>query len=870
MKCERTGKELVCIDVVIKDFKGNETFRLDNVETYADWGLQSTEIAASKYFRSTADGKIQERSVPDMIHRVVEKIRLAGVEYGYFSEKDSLDFYATLFDILANQKAAFNSPVWFNVGCDLIGMTSKGRNFAWNPEKLIVEKVEDAYKRPQGSACFIQSVEDDLEAIFELCGNESKLFKNGSGTGTNFSNIRGEGEPLSNGGTSSGVLSFLNVLDAGAGATKSGGGTRRAAKMVVLNADHPEIFEFVKWKSQEENKAKALISAGYDSDYRGEAYRTVGGQNSNNSVRVTDSFMKAVENDSDWSLVNRTGGIKKTVKARALWSEINSSAWSCADPGLQFDTTANKWHTIPSSGRINASNPCSEYFSIDDSACNLASVNLVKYFDGRSFDYSAFSETCKVMITAQDILVSLCSYPTKKIAENAYKGRQLGLGFANIGGLLMLMGIPYDSKEARSIAAKISSTMTASAYLRSGELAKKLGASEHCDTDQVRVVDVLEMHRKEALRLAPDTARIWDDAIWYAENHGIRNSQATVIAPTGTIGFLMGCATTGIEPDFSLMKIKKLVGGGVMMIANPLVKESLLNLGYSEDEADEAVSYLVENNNIETWSGFRSDSHIAVFTTANTNGERGTRFISPYGHLEMMAAVQPFVSGAISKTVNVPNETIVEEIASLHMDAWKMGLKAVAVYRDGCKSSQPLNSAGSEKADLGGGKKQKKSNMSGRINSTRLEMKVAGKKIFLHLGRDPEDGKIKEVFADIGQLGTATHGMVDAFCIAVSIALQNGASMEKLTDKFKGMSFEPSGVVVGYPGINVAKSLPDLIFRVIEKEGCIEIQPPDQRVTIAPPAKKKELQKCDECGAQMEPNGTCHKCPNCGSTSGCS
>ncbi|MBI3535103.1 MAG: vitamin B12-dependent ribonucleotide reductase, partial [Deltaproteobacteria bacterium] len=746
----------------IKDTDGSTVFEMKEVEVPETWSQLAVDILVSKYFRKAGVPDTgYETSLKQIVKRISHTLRVAGLEMGYFDLENAQIFEDELSHMLTHQMGAFNSPVWFNLGLwHEYHIDGTGGNYAWDPVSCRVVETKDAYSRPQCSACFIQAIDDDLMSIFQLIKNEARLFKYGSGTGTNFSKIRGAQEKLSGGGYSSGLISFLEVFDKGAGATKSGGTTRRAAKMVCLNMDHPEILDFITWKSREEKKAQALIAAGYASDFNGEAYKTVAGQNSNNSVRVTDEFMHAVERDDKWHTKARTTGETiDTYDAKMLWKKIAESAWTCADPGVQYDTTINNWHTCSNTDRIWASNPCSEYMFLDDSACNLASLNLVKFLktDG-SFDIDGYRQACRVFVIAQDIMVDLASYPTATIAKNSHDYRPLGLGYANLGTLLMLKGIPYDSEEGRTWAAALTAIMCGHAYAVSAEIAQKINPFEGFEQNSSSMLLVISKHRKSAYdinskhcpRQLVEAARFdWDLAYTLGEKHGYRNAQVTVLAPTGTIGLLMDCDTTGVEPDFALVKFKKLAGGGCFKIVNQSVPAALKNLKYTESLTESEIrkiektlpgtfelsscftrfalgeeilnslrisktTYEVPTFNFLTWAGLTEvkiqeaneiicgtmtvegaphlkAEHLPVFDCANKCGSRGKRFIAPMGHVHMMASVQPFLSGAISKTVNIPNETTVEEIEDIYYQGWKLGLKAVALYRDGCKLSQPLS-----------------------------------------------------------------------------------------------------------------------------------------------------------------------------------
>lgn len=771
---------------------GETVFQWKDAEVPKDWSQLASDILVSKYFRKTGvPPKGKETSVKQVLHRITSTIAKEGFQRGYFDQTSAKIFEQELNFLLAHQYGAFNSPVWFNVGLfEKYGIKGSGGNYIYDEASKKAVPIQNNYEHPQSSACFIQSIADDLMSIFELAKTEAKIFKYGSGTGTNFSNLRGSMEPLSGGGKSSGLMSFLEVLDRGAAATKSGGTTRRAAKMVCLDVDHPEIEEFIDWKKKEEKKAKALIHAGYSSDFEGEAYRTVSGQNSNNSVRLPDSFLKAVEQDKTWSTVLRTNRKKyRSLSARGLFHKMAEAAWHCADPGLQFDTTINQWHTCSHTDRIRASNPCSEYLFLDDSACNLASLNLMKFLkDDGSFDCIAFQSACRTFLIAQEILVGLSSYPTQKIAENSARYRPLGLGYANLGALMMSLGIPYDSDLARSWCSSITALLSAEAYCTSAELAANKGPFEGYRKNRLSMQSVIERHNKafkKVTKLCPPeiwkTAQSrWSDAVKLGKKFGFRNAQTTVLAPTGTIGLLMDCDTTGIEPEFSLVKWKKLAGGGAVKIVNRVVPTALKKLGYDENTIQKILLYCLGSGSFQHAPhlnqkelldlGFSSEDllkmekslssvmrvedvffphffsentknflqkkfkrsdlsgrelllalgispekidkanayicgwlclegcpdlkpeHLSIFDCANKNGFQGKRFLPPISHLKMMAAAQPFLSGGISKTVNLPHETTAKEIESLFLQAWKLGLKSISIYRDGSKASQPLSS----------------------------------------------------------------------------------------------------------------------------------------------------------------------------------
>lgn len=676
---------------------------MKNVEAPEGWSQLAVEIAASKYFRKSGVPKTQhEKSVRQLVDRVVTAIAASALKQtGYFkTKKEAETFKNELKYILLSQRAAFNSPVWFNAGLfEAYKIVSPSEHYAWDAKKKSIQPTKNAYERPQCSACFIQSVEDSIDGIFELARNEARLFKYGSGTGSNFSTLRSKYEPLNSGGHSSGLISFLEVLDRGAGAIKSGGTTRRAAKMVVVDIDHPEVLDFIDWKMNEEHKAKLLIQAGLSADFEGEAYRTVSGQNANNSVRVTDQFMKAVQSEKPWKLLARISGkVVREVPSADVWKKINHAAWMCADPGIQFHDTINQWHTCPNTNEIRSSNPCSEYMFLDDSACNLASINLVKFLnaDG-SFDFESFIHTARTLFVAQEVLVDYSSYPTEKIAQHSHDYRPLGLGFANLGSLLMRKGIPYDSDEGRAWAGAITSLMTGVAYLTSAEMARAKGAFTGFKKNRIPMLKVMKMHEKALNKISWNSLpegldkaarNLWKAVIYNGDKYGFRNAQATVVAPTGTIGLLMDCDTTGIEPDFSLIKLKKLVGGGEIQIVNQSVKSALRVLDYDDNQIESIIAFIAEHNTLVGCPEFKQE-HLPVFDCANA--APGGRVLSPESHVTMMAAVQPFISGAISKTVNLPNSATEADIGRIYFMAWELGVKAVAVYRDGSKLSQPLN-----------------------------------------------------------------------------------------------------------------------------------------------------------------------------------
>ncbi len=792
------------------------SFEQTDVEFPTTWSQNATNIVAQKYFRGQPGSAERERSVKQMITRVAGTIASWGVERGYFaSEADAETFEHELTHILLHQIAAFNSPVWFNVG--------------WHPV---------GSPKMQASACFILSVEDNMESILEWNTKEGVIFRGGSGSGINLSKIRGSMEPLSRGGTASGPVSFMRGADAWAGSIKSGGGTRRAAKMVVLDIDHPDIREFIWCKAKEEDKAAALRDAGFDMSIDGDGFHSIQYQNANNSVRLTDEFMRAAENDEEWHLLSRTTSepIGDSIPARELMREIAEAAWRCADPGVQYDTTINRWHTCPNSGRINASNPCSEYMHVDDSACNLASLNLMKFrrADG-SFDVESFTHAVDIVFLAQEIVVSPSSYPTPQIAENARAFRQLGLGYANLGAYLMANGLPYDSDQGRGTAAAITALMTARGYLGSARVARAMGPYDRYAENRDAHNAVMRMHR-DAAEAIPDgfcqdeplleaARETWEQAVIAGEAHGYRNAQATVLAPTGTISFLMDCDTTGVEPDFSLVKFKELVGGGQMTIVNRTVPLALQTLGYSEHDRDQIVAHLNEHGTILGAPGL-ADEHLPVFDVAV-----GERAISHMGHIQMMGAVQPFISGAISKTVNLPESATVADIADAYLQAWRLGIKALAIYRDGSKTAQALRTDAHQSKPAPGPSQEeldrqiesavtaalaaappKRRRMPRERQSITHKFSIGGHEGYITAGMY-EDGTVGEIFlTDIGKEGSTLRGMMNSFATAISIALQYGVPLETLVRKFSYMRFEPEGMT-GNPEIPFAKSMPDYIMR---------------------------------------------------------
>ena len=973
---------------VIRNPSGDAVFEMNDVEVPSAWSQVATDILAQKYFRKAGvpqpDGSTSsEKSIKQVAHRMANCWKDWGVRYGYFATaKDAEVFYDEIVYTITGQLTAPNSPQWFNTGLHTsYGITGKPQGHYYvDPETEQLKKSSSAYERPQPHACFILSVDDDLVnegGIMDLWVREARIFKYGSGVGTNYSKIRGDNEKLAGGGYSSGLMSFLKIGDRAAGAIKSGGTTRRAAKMVCLDLDHPEIESFVNWKVEEEKKVAALIAAGYSSDYEGEAYRTVSGQNSNNSVRIPNTFFKALKNDARWDLTSRMNGkAVKSIPAQKLWDDIAFAAWACADPGVQFDTTINEWHTCPEGGRINASNPCSEYMFLDNTACNLASINLAHFFDQktRAFDVKGFEHTCRIWTIVLEISVLMAQFPSKEVAQLSYDYRTLGLGFANLGSALMVSGIPYDSKKARAIAAAITAVMTGTAYATSAEMARELGTFRKFDENKQHMLRVMKNHRYAAYNSTdnfdgleihppgidqmqcPDyllsaACNAWDKAVEMGEKYGYRNAQTTVVAPTGTIGLVMDCDTTGIEPDFALVKFKKLSGGGYFKIINQAVPEALSNLGYAEHEVTTIINYAkgaatlkgAPFINFETlkakgltddelekldkgivsafeigfafnvWSmgedclkrlgftpeqynaadfnllralGFTSkqiadaneyicgtmtiegapylkQEHYPIFDCANKCGAKGERYIHSHGHIKMMAAAQPFLSGAISKTINLPNEAKVEEIKDCYELSWRLGLKANALYRDGCKLSQPLSTKSDVKEEKSDEKLETVEEVLGEAANVKLadltseqviEAAVAiiekskdthfmrqlsrvvqkkslpakrygytqrasidGQVVYVRTG-EYEDGTLGEIFVDMHKEGATFRSLMNCFAIAVSVGLQYGVPLEEYVEKFTFTRFEPAGMVVGHANIKSATSIIDYIFRMLGYE----------------------------------------------------
>jgi len=907
---------------------GSVAFEQLDVEFPVSWSLNSTNIVAQKYFRGTPGTPERESSMRQVIDRVADTIATWGIEGGYFVDNEEAEaFRAELKFILVTQRAAFNSPVWFNIG---------------------VKGVPQ-----QASACFILSVEDKMNAILNWYREEGVIFKGGSGSGINLSKIRSSYENLEGGGTASGPVSFMRGADASAGTIKSGGKTRRAAKMVILNADHPDVEEFIWCKVKEERKARVLRDAGFDMDLDGADSFSVQYQNANNSVRVTDEFMKAVEEDRDWNLNAVTDGTPvRTIRARDLWRQIAEAAWECADPGLQFDTTINKWHTAHATGRINGSNPCSEYMHIDNSACNLSSLNLLKFLDDNDrFDVEAYRHAIEVMFTAQEILVGRADYPTEPIGENSRKFRQLGLGYANLGALLMALGYAYDSEGGRAWAAALTSLMTGHAYATSARTASRMGPFSGFAENEKYMLNVLRMHRDAHGEIENSTSvqgdlvvagrESWEAAVRDGEEYGVRNSQATVLAPTGTIGLMMDCDTTGVEPDLGLVKFKKMVGGGSMSIVNQTIPRALRRLGYNTQQVDDIVAYIDVNKSI-LGAPHLEANHVSVFACS-----MGDNVIHYEGHVRMMGAVQPFLSGAISKTVNMPEEASIEDIEELHMLSWKLGIKAVAIYRDNCKVGQPLSTAkkDGESTDAPSASADAATQVIERVvekiitqpvrqnlprsrRGRTFEFRVADCKGFANIG-EYEDGRPGELFLTVSKQGSTLSGIMDAFAKSISYGLQYGVPLRAFVEAFTNMRFEPAGMTDD-PDIRIASSIMDYLFRRLALEymtyderaelgifsrderiqptlpGVVEeviesnngsematdiksVPSASELVTqielgIAPTAPvsdhsapegmkrpaHSDAPMCMLCGVQMQRAGSCHACPSCGSTSGCS
>ena len=888
---------------LIGNEKGVTIFRQEDVEVPKGWSQTATNIVASKYFHGKPGSPEREGSVRQLISRVVDTVVRWGEQGGYFASNSSRDaFRDELAHLLVEQKMAFNSPVWFNVGVQA---------------------------KPQCSACFINSVQDNMGAIMDLAKTEGMLFKWGSGTGTNFSSLRGSKETLSGGGIASGPVSFMKGFDAFAGVIKSGGKTRRAAKMVILNVDHPDIVEFIECKVKEERKAHVLIEQGYDSAIDGDAYTSIFFQNANHSVRVTDEFMRSVAEDRDWWTKNVSDGqpVEK-LRAKELLAKISESTWQCGDPGMQYDTTVNRWHTCKTTARINASNPCSEYMFLDDTACNLASLNLMKFVNASGqFEVDAFKHGVDVTITAQEILVDNASYPTPKIEENSHNFRPLGLGYANLGALLMSMALPYDSEEGRDVAGAVTALMCGQAYSQSARVAERLGPFPGFAANREPMLDVIRMHRDAMRGIQPDHVQgelymaaqeSWDNAMSLGEKHGFKNSQVTVLAPTGTIGFMMDCDTTGIEPDLALVKYKKLVGGGLIKIVNNTVPQALMKLGYTPEQSSEIVSHIDKNGKIEGAPHLKAE-HLRVFD-CSLAPQGGGRSINWTGHVKMMAAAQPFLSGAISKTINMPEQSTVEEISNAYIESWKLGLKAVAIYRDNSKRSQPLSA---------GGKKEEKTAMAGpgqtesgaavaqepvqkelfpravreklpyERASVTHKFSVSGHEGYITVGMY-QDGRPAEIFIKMSKEGSTLSGVMDGLALTISVGLQYGVPLKVFVDKLLNTRFEPSGITAN-PNIRFVSSVLDYLARwmggrfisadylKLNDAAAVRHAPAASSTAALPALTQASLDAlqttlnppklsnahegapaCSECGMLMVPNGACYKCENCGGTSGCS
>jgi ribonucleoside-diphosphate reductase alpha chain len=880
---------------VIADAEGNTVFEQNEVEMPSAWSQTATNIVASKYFHGTVGGPDRERSLRELVHRVVDTVSGWGTEGGYFASAEDVEsFRDDLAHLMLTQKASFNSPVWFNVG---VVKESRGYGWAWDKRSGRVTTLNPDEHRPQCSACFINSVGDSLESILDLAKTEGMLFKWGSGTGSNLSNIRENDAGLAGGGRASGPVSFMKGFDAFAGVIKSGGKTRRAAKMVILNVDHPDVKDFIWCKAREEKKAHTLIQNGYDGAIDGDAYASIAFQNANNSVRVTDEFMAATDAGGDWWTRSvLSGQPKERHQAKDLLREIAEATHQCGDPGMQFDSTINRWNPVKNTDRINASNPCSEYMFVDDSACNLSSLNLKSFLlpDGE-FDVASFRRAVDTMILAQEILVDGAAYPTASIAANSHAFRPLGLGFANLGGLLMSMGVPYDSDRGRAIAGAITAVMCGQAYLTSARIAAVQGAFESYEKNRQPFLDVIRMHRSAAVRIGrggvqPDLREsaetVWQEAYEVGREHGYRNGQVTVIAPTGTIGFMMDCDTTGIEPELALVKYKKLVGGGVIKIVNNTVAEALARIGYPPEIANAILNHIDSTETIEGALGFR-DEHLPVFD-CSFKAQNGERAIEYRGHLKMMAAVQPFISGAISKTINMPEESTVDEIADAYMEAWRLGLKAVAIYRDGSKAAQPLSTGktqggtdGTTKAD--NGLRPLRKRLPDERQSVTHKFSVGGHEGYMTVGMYEDNKTPGELFILMAKEGSTISGLMDSFATAISLALQYGVPLKTLVDKFQHVRFEPSGWT-NNQDIRYAKSVTDYIFRwmgakFISSEylaseagetAALKPTEPEPQQAFAFQAIPADGPLCAECGSIMTVNGSCYRCANCGSTSGCS
>jgi ribonucleoside-diphosphate reductase alpha chain len=874
----------------ITNMKGETVFEQHDIDAPRDWSQTATNIVASKYFHGTVGEDDRESSVGQLVHRVVDTIADWGGQKGYFAgDEDRENFRHELAHIMLHQMASFNSPVWFNVGVQ----DQRGYGWTWDAEAGKINAIRPDVHTPQCSACFINSVDDSLSSIMDLAKTEGMLFKWGSGAGSNLSKIREDDASLAGGGRASGPVSFMKGFDAFAGVIKSGGKTRRAAKMVILNAEHPDIEQFINCKAAEERKAWALIDAGFDGSIDGAAYSSIAFQNANHSVRATDEFMEAASEDGDWWTRSvLTGQPKDRKKARKLLRDIAEATHQCGDPGMQFDTAVNRWHTCKATDRINASNPCSEYMFLDDSACNLSSLNLMKFREReRMFNVEAFRHAVDTLILAQEILVDSASYPTARIAKNSHDFRPLGLGFANLGALLMSQGLAYDSAKGRDTAGAISALMCGQAYLTSARIAGDHGGPfAGYAPNRDSFLGVIAMHRDAAAKLPrnyDDTTlrdaaeEVWKDAYAVGEKYGYRNAQTTVIAPTGTIGFMMDCDTTGIEPELALVKYKKLVGGGLIKIVNNTVPEALAELSYKDAQISEIVDHVDSTGTIEGAPLLR-DEHLTVFDTS-FEPQNGTRSIHYRGHIHMMAAVQPFVSGAISKTINMPQESTVDEIMKAYLESWRLGLKAVAVYRDGSKQAQPLSTVEKSAEKVNNTPKPYRRRLPDERASVTHKFSVGGHEGYITVGLF-EDGVPGEVFIKMSKEGSTISGLMDSFATAVSLSLQYGVPLKDLVEKFQHVRYEPSGWTNNQE-IHYAKSLTDYIFRWIggrfvspkykttEAGETTKLRPteegPQQALEFETP-HSQDAPLCAECGSMMVANGSCYKCENCGSTSGCS
>ncbi len=853
----------------IKDESGQVLFEQTDCEIPESWSQLATNVVVSKYFYGEPGTAKREKSVRQLIHRVTRTITDWGIADGYFdSAADGEQFYKELSWLCLHQNGSFNSPVWFNVGLfHEYGVTGAKCTWNYNPETQQVEQPENPYEFPQGSACFIQSVEDNMEDIMRLASSEAMLFKFGSGTGTDLSTIRSSREKLSGGGTPSGPLSFMKVYDSIAGVIKSGGKTRRAAKMQSLKVTHPDVLDFIECKWNEEQKAHALIREGYESNFNGEAYSSVFFQNANLSVRVTDSFMDAVRDGKQWQtswISGKSTGTPPSYEAREVLNRMADCAWHCGDPGVQYDTTINDWHTCPNSGPINASNPCSEYMFLDNTACNLASINLMKFRqeDGR-FDIEGFTAACRLFFIAQEILVGHASYPTERIAKNSHLFRPLGLGYSNLGSIVMTAGAAYDSDEARGICGSITSLLHGAANLASAEMAGVVGPFESYEMNKEPMQRVMRMHRDAVGEIddsGPDYLKeaarnLWDKVVELGDRYGYRNAQATVLAPTGTISFMMDCDTTGIEPDIALVKYKQLAGGGVLKIVNRSVALGLETLGYSEDQIKAIIEYVDKNDTIEG-APFLEDEHLSVFDCA-FKPAKGTRSIPWQAHVQMMAAAQPFLSGAISKTVNMPSDVTPKDIADAYFWGWELGLKAIAIYRDGSKQSQPLNtqSEGDKEAEQQQETvvyKPRRERLPDTRQSITHKFNISGHEGYLNVGLYP-DGRPGELFITMAKEGSTVGGLMDSFGTAISMSLQYGVPLEVLVNKFSHTRFEPMGHTTN-PDIRIAKSMVDYIFRWMgitflagyreAASGQLKSETP-----VAPSGKKEASDKSDKAVA---------------------